>query len=235
MFCDEDGYYEHHTATWRLGFEHSGKEHAGIVGRVCDNPHIDPFGRSPDFSVLHAFAGGTDGACPFAALLTRDGLAAGTLYGTTNYGGSSGCNTDGFDGCGTVFKIDKTGKHTVLYSFTGGTDGKNPYAGLTRDAAGNLFGMTAGGYVDGGAPFGNVFRLDRTGKLTVLYNFQGGNDGAFPTGGLIRDADGNLYGVTNEGGDFLFGTVFKLDRTGKETVLNSFHGMPDGENTAYEN
>jgi len=189
--------------------------------------------QAQTYTVLHAFEGNGDGGGPFQAPLIRD--SAGNLYGTTVYGGSSRCHTDIAAGCGTVFKIDKTGKHTVLHRFTGGADGRNPYGGLTRDAAGNLFGTTAGGFIDGTPPFGNVFMLDRTGKLTVLYNFQGGNDGAFPTGGLIRDASGNLYGVTDEGGAFQFGTVFKVDKTGKETIVYSFRGTPDGENPLYEN
>src|SRR5579871_1547814 len=62
-----------------------------------------------NYSVLHAFRGDSDGAGPFAAPLVQDG--AGNLYGTTNYGGSSLCNTDGFHGCGTIFKVDRTGTH----------------------------------------------------------------------------------------------------------------------------
>jgi uncharacterized repeat protein (TIGR03803 family) len=189
--------------------------------------------QAQTYSILHAFAGNADGGGPFQAPLIRD--PEGNLYGTTTYGGSSRCTTDIEEGCGTVFKIDKTGKHTVLHRFTGGVDGKNPYAGLTRDATGNLFGTTAGGFVDGAPPFGGVFKLDTTGRLTSLYEFKGGTDGAFATGGLIRDASGNFYGVTDEGGTFGFGTVFKLDSTGKETTLYSFSGVPDGENPLYEN
>lgn len=185
------------------------------------------------YSVLHAFSGNGDGAGPFQAPLTQDG--AGNFYGTTNYGGSSSCSTDIVQGCGTIFKIDKTGRHTVLYSFTGGADGRNPYAGLIRDAAGNLYGTTAGGFVDGNAPYGNVFELSSNGVLTVLYSFRGGSDGAFPTGGLVRDAAGNLYGITNEGGFFSLGTVFKIDSTHHESVLYSFRGVPDdGEHPTYE-
>ena len=188
--------------------------------------------QAQSYSILHSFMGNSDGGGPFQAPLTRD--AAGNLYGTTTYGGSSLCTTDFEGGCGTVFKIDKTGKHTVLHRFTGRADGKNPYAGLIRDAAGNLFGTTSGGFVDGVPPYGNVFKLDTTGKLTMLYKFKGGDDGAFPTGGVIRDASGNLYGVTDEGGAFGLGTVFKLDTAGKETLLYSFRGAPDGKNPLYE-
>src|SRR5579864_3849776 len=77
------------------------------------------------FTVLHTFTGLPDGGYPDAGLI-RD--AAGNLYGTT-YNGGSGC---GGIGCGTVFKIDRSGKETVLHTFTGSPDGKNPYRGLVR-------------------------------------------------------------------------------------------------------
>jgi len=166
-------------------------------------------------TVLHAFAGfPTDGEFPVANVV-RD--AAGNLYGTTPYGG-------GFDD-GVVFKVDATGKETILYTFTGGVDGGNPYGGLVRDAAGNLYGTTyTGGSGDCvGDGCGAVFKLTATGKETVLYSFHGA-DGATPTAGVVRDAAGNLYGATLSGGAFNQGVVFKLGTTGKETVLHSFSG-----------
>jgi len=176
-------------------------------------------------TVLYSFTGGSDGAIPLAGLILD---AAGNLYGTTEAGGDLNCKSP--VGCGTVFKVDKTGKETVLYSFTPEADGAGtPFAGVIRDAAGNLYGTTA----DGG-PFysGTVFKLDTTGKETVLYTFtggQGGTDGFFPAGALIRDAAGNLYGTTQLGGNYSFGTVFKLDSTGKETVLYRFPGGSSGD------
>jgi uncharacterized repeat protein (TIGR03803 family) len=143
--------------------------------------------------------------------LVRD--KAGNLYGTTY--------TDGAFGYGTVYKVDKTGKETVLYSFTGtGGDGAGPYeAGLIFDAAGNLYGTTTSG---GTASAGTVFKVDPTGKETVLLSFNG-TDGATPQGGtLLRDNAGNLYGTASYGGAYGNGTLFKLDPTGKETVLYSF-------------
>src|SRR5271157_94942 len=180
------------------------------------------------YSVLYTFTGSPDGAGPDAGLV-RD--AQGNLYGTTGDGGASGA--------GTVFKVDTTGKETVLYSFAGtGGDGANPYAGLLRDAQGNLYGTTAGGGdLACLAPYGcgTVFKVDMTGNETVLYSFTGtGGDGASPRAGLLPDAQGNLYGTTSLGGDLACnapagcGTVFKLDRTGKETVLYSFTGGADG-------
>jgi len=192
---------------------YAGTANAGIVYKV------DPTGK---MTVLYNFQGGTDGYSPRGSLI-RD--SAGNLYGTTFYGGTAGnCSSSG---CGTVFKLDPTGKETVLYSFQGGTDGSNPNAGLTMDSAGNLCGTTENG---GTAGDGTVFKVDPTGKETLLYSFQGGTDGILPSASLIMDSAGNLYGTTYVGGMVGAGTVFKVDRTGKETVLYSFQAGTDGAN-----
>jgi uncharacterized repeat protein (TIGR03803 family) len=147
--------------------------------------------------------------------------AAGNLYGTT-FGGGSGAQ-------GTVFKIDTSNHETVLYSFTGGTDGGSPTAGLIRDTAGNLYSTTAGG---GSGDQGTVFKLDTSNHETVLYSFTGGSDGGSPQGSLVRDAAGNLYGTTSQGGIGCApagcGTVFKIDPSNNETTLYSFTGGSDG-------
>jgi uncharacterized repeat protein (TIGR03803 family) len=167
-------------------------------------------------TVLHSFANGpTDGGYPSAGLI-RD--AAGNLYGTTPSGGTSDN--------GTVFKVDSTGVETVLHLFTNVPDGASPNAGLIRDAAGNLYGTT----IAGGVGYGTVFKVSSTGVETVLYSFTGGTDGLVPEGGLVRDSAGNLYGTTFYGGVSNFGTVFKLNTTGLETVLYSFTGGGDGQN-----
>src|SRR5271157_4984795 len=92
----------------------------------------------------------------------------------------------------------QTYTYSVLYTFTGSPDGAFPVAGLVRDAQGNLYGTTQGGGARGA---GTVFKVDTTGKETVLYSFTGGADGAYPGAGLLRDAQGNLYGTTVYGGD----------------------------------
>jgi uncharacterized repeat protein (TIGR03803 family) len=175
-------------------------------------------------TLLHSFAGAPDGAYPMAGLVQD---AAGNFYGTTLQGGSGACP---YGGCGTVFKLDAAGRETVLYSFSGGADGRYPYANLVRDEAGDLYGTTTGGggyACDRPWGCGTVFRL-RKGKLTVLHTFAGGKDGAIPYAGVVRDRAGNLYGTTNQGGGYGLGTVFKLDKNGKETVLHRFSGLPDG-------
>jgi uncharacterized repeat protein (TIGR03803 family) len=176
-------------------------------------------------TVLHSFGvSAGDGSNPEAGLIL-DG--AGNLYGTTVDGGYGGCNNGLFIGCGTVFKVDRTGKETVLYLFAGSSDGEYPYGGLVRDNAGNLYGTTNSGG-GSGCDCGTVFKVDTSGKETVLHTFTGSPDGALPFAGLLRDPAGNLYGTTSRGGASEFGTVFKVDTNDKESVLYSFGGSPDG-------
>lgn len=178
--------------------------------------------QAQTFAVLHNFTGTPDGSLPYASLI-RD--KEGNLYGTTETGGASNA--------GTVFKVDKSGTTTLLYSFSGGSDGANPFAGLLRDAAGNLYGTTANG---GSSGVGTVFKLGK-GKETVLHSFAGGTtDGCYPFGGLLRDTAGNFYGTTQVCGVSGVGTVFKLTKAGKETILHSFAGgSSDGEFPSFTN
>lgn len=171
---------------------------------------------------LHSFTG-RNGRYPFAGVL-RD--RTGNLYGTTLAGGTHCPHGYGFAGCGTVFKLDKAGNEDLLYSFAGTPDGVNPEALLVGDAAGNLYGTTLYGGTSSG--YGTVFKVDAEGKETILYRFAGPPDGAFPYASVIRDAAGNLYGVADDGGEFCCGTVYMIDTTGEETILYSFSGGPDG-------
>lgn len=249
--------------------------------------------------ILYSFGSSsstTDGATPFAGLIMD---AAGNLYGTTTYGGSPNCILGlGIDGCGTVFELAKSSAgyaETLLYTFTGEGDGAYPYAGLTLDSAGNLYGTThdggacglgtvfellksSGGYTeqvlhsfgctatDGWYPYAGVI-MDSAGNLygtaesagdstacdgfgcgivfelinsngdyneKLLYSFTG-TDGQEPSGDLIFDSSGNLYGTTQEGGEYGDGTVFELMNSGDsytERVLYSFKGPgnDDGQN-----
>jgi uncharacterized repeat protein (TIGR03803 family) len=113
----------------------------------------------------------------------------------------------------------------VLHAFTGGADGGTPYAPLIRDATGDLYGTTVYG---GSYDCGVVFKLDPSGNETVLHTFAGPpTDGNAPTGGVVRDAAGNLYGTTQQGGSG-YGLVFKLDSAGNEMILHIFTGRLDG-------
>lgn len=181
-----------------------------IAGRPGQAPQT-----GPTYRVLHRFTGGTDGAVPGAGVIldpTRK-----LLVGTTAAGGDYGA--------GTVFGLSPfSGQETVLYTFTGGADGSEPWAGLIRDALGNLYGTT---YHGGAYGNGVAFELSPTGQETVLCAFTWG-DGGEPWGDLIRDSAGNLYGTTFEGDAYGAGVVFQLSLTGHETVLHSFTGGADG-------
>ena len=174
---------------------------------------------------------------PFlAGSVTLD--SQGNLYGTTFYGGDSRCFSDGeYFGCGIVFKLDPSGRETVLHKFEGAAngDGAGPGAALVMDAHGNLYGTTNNGgdihctarYYEQGC--GTVFKIDTFGHETVLHQFTGTNgDGIIPTG-LVIDPQGNLYGTTTYGGTYGNGTVFRVDSSGNETILYSFRGAGVGD------
>jgi uncharacterized repeat protein (TIGR03803 family) len=168
--------------------------------------------QSQTYKVLHSF-NGKDGSTPSAGLM-RDTTV--NLYGTTALGGKVEA--------GLVFKLNAAGRETVLHYFGSG-DGVEPLAGLIQGANGDLYGTTMNG---GSAGFGTVFGLDPSGREILLYSFGGSpEDGAFPSGGLVEDRAGNLYGTTSLGGTSGDGVVFELGKNGVETVLYNFSG-PDG-------
>jgi uncharacterized repeat protein (TIGR03803 family) len=163
--------------------------------------------RDGGFTLLHAF-GGTDGENP------NPGLVLDTFnnaYGTTQYGGAYGS--------GVVFKVTSAGDESVEYSFDGGASGAYPNGGLVRDGEGNLYGTT---YQGGAYNYGTIFKITALDQFTVLYSFPGGVSGANPYADLSLDQKGNIFGVTSTGGVHNFGTIFKLDASGNETVLHSF-------------
>ena len=177
---------------------------------------IDSSGK---FSVLRELAQ-HDGCLSFASVLLDKG---GNLYGTTSECGS--------DTLGTAFEYQtSSGKFIVLHSF-GGVDVAKPLAGLIRDDLGNLYGT---GNFGGNCCWGGVFKIDhQTGVETVLYNFGQEPDGESPNASVVRDAQGNLYGTTSLGGPggvYGYGTVYKLDPSGTETLLYTFSGGADGAN-----
>lgn len=170
-------------------------------------------------TVLHSFGTQTGDGTYTQASLVRG--KKGHLYGTTFHGGAFGW--------GTVFKIDRRGNETVLYSFGAPVgDGQSPYASLIVDKEGNLYGTTTSGGVHG---MGTVFELTTAGQEIVLYSFGArSGDGNGPFGDLVMDKQGNLYGTTNGGGSHDQGTVFKLTPSGTETVLYNLGSQAgDGE------
>ena len=146
------------------------------------------------FRTIYSFQGAPDGSFPYGALLFD---AAGNLYGTTYYGGTSGL--------GAVYKLTLIGtrewSETVLYSFQTGNDGNSSISNLVSDAAGNLYGTTS----EGGLGSGTIFELTPgqggTWTESLPHSFQGPPDGAFPYAGMVGDGAGNFYGATVHGGD----------------------------------
>jgi|SRR5580700_93961 uncharacterized repeat protein (TIGR03803 family) len=209
---------------------------------------ISPSGT---ISTLYSFGSfQDDGNNPYSALIAGPG---GVLYGDTVNGGPIPCR------CGVVYELVPSGSgytETVIHAFQGGSDGESPVGSLLLDQSGALYGTTPGG---GASPAcsnpsyaggcGTVFKLTPSGSgftESVLYSFQGGNDGAFPRGGVIADGTGALYGTTVYGGgtsasgcasgsgyESGCGTVFKLTPSGSgytESILYRFQGGADGAN-----
>lgn len=164
------------------------------------------------FTILHNFTAipnntNTDGAYPYAGLIT----SGGTLYGTTARGGSNSY--------GTVFAINGNGSgFTILHTFT---DGGNGDSSARLVLSGNILYGTA--RYGGTSSFGTVFSLDTSGNnFTILHNFTAGTDGRNPEAGLVLSG-GTLYGVASAGGSSFGGTVFKLNTDGSAfTTLHSF-------------
>jgi hypothetical protein len=209
--------------------------------------------------VLYRFQGIPDGAIPVGGVVFGSG---GNLYGATTEGGAAGSSCDSDTQCGTVFQL--TRKHgawseTLLHVFEGNLtgDGATPAGGLIVDASSNLYGTTAyGGTGDclllgGEVGCGTIYEMTPpttpggSWTETVIYSFQGGSDGYFPTGNLVFDDAGNLYGATNYGGGFgvcdqgiypYCGTIFELSPpkakggAWTEKVLYSFKSGTDGAN-----
>jgi uncharacterized repeat protein (TIGR03803 family) len=187
-------------------------------------------------TVICTFQGGQDGSYPRADLAFD---SAGNLYGTTFAGGGGACS-DLEPGCGTVFELTpgNGGAWTeeVLYRFQGGNDGSNPISGLVFDHAGNLYGTTGAGAGSACAVgCGSAFELTPSTQgwtERILYAFAGGTDGETPEGRLILGKAGNIYGATNLGGAYGYGTVFKLSPNysgaWSEIILYSFRGYHDG-------
>jgi uncharacterized repeat protein (TIGR03803 family) len=179
---------------------------------------------APKFQVLHAFGQGADAAYPTSPLLDH----AGNLIGISEFGGILADCTP--YGCGAAFELSQVNgywRESVFYSFT---SFPNAVGTLAVDAHGNVYGVQD----EGGDPScncGAVYQLTQSGGVwteNLLHNFVGGNgsDGAYPSSGLVRDAGGNLYGATAQGGINNAGTIFELspnsDGTWTYSVIYEF-------------
>jgi uncharacterized repeat protein (TIGR03803 family) len=192
--------------------------------------------------VLYSFTGGPDGANPASGLIDVNG----TLYGTTLGGGNAATPECFPNGCGTVYTLSMSGAEKVLHRFAGGPDGAAPASGLIGVDR-TLYGTTAGG---GGVGCtlppqetqasevlpprgcGTVYSIRVGGVEKVLYSFNGGTDGLFPTSALLN-VKGSLYGTTGSGGGGCFlvgcGTVYAVNREGVAKLLYDFGGDSDGQ------
>jgi uncharacterized repeat protein (TIGR03803 family) len=194
-----DGEYPHAAPIFLRGLLYGTTSAGGKFGAGAVYSFDQKTGQE---KVLWSFGGGTDGQLPYAGLISVNGL----LYGVTVNGGQYGD--------GVLFSLDPgTGMEKVLWSFGNGADGRNPVGGLI-DVQGALYGATEnGGSVGGcmlGAGCGSIFSFDpSTGAEHVLWSFGNGTDGQLPSGGLIS-VNGAFYGVTVNGGQYGYGTVYSL-------------------------
>ncbi len=199
----------------------------GFVALVAFVLGVDSV-KASTTEVLYSFAGNDDGEYIDTDVAID---AAGNLYGTSVLGGESGG--------GTVWQLSPVGGgwvHTVLYSFTGGADGGEPYKGVTLDAAGNLYGtaVTGGsGSCEGGC--GVTYKLTKSGTTwtqSVIHAFTGGADGSGPGARVAVDGRGNVYGMTPTGGANGLGTIYSLHPKANGAwafrVIHTFTGGSDG-------
>ncbi len=207
-----------------VGGGSSGVPHFGTVFKLTHQ------GSGWVFTTLYRFdAFDGDGAAS-RVMIGPDGA----LYGTTSFGGN---------GYGIVYRLQPPvgcrsancpWTETVLYAFLGGSDGWNPSsADLAFDRQGNIYGTTVSGGLRGCyETCGVVFKLNRSGgswNYSVIYSFQGGNNGGNPNGGVVVDGSGNLFGTAGEGGYYSRGVVFELTPSGSGWTQTTLLAFPDDD------
>jgi uncharacterized repeat protein (TIGR03803 family) len=175
-------------------------------------------------NTIYSFMCQADGYDPMSVVFDA---ATGNLYGLAAGGGEYNL--------GTLFELVPVvgggWNFNLIYSFGDHYDGGAPQGSLTLDSSGNFYGTTVSG---GSYGSGTVFKFTAGTSgwaETVLYNFTGGDNGAFPFAGVIFDRQGNLYGTTNQGGDDDVGVIYQLTPTKGEWaihVIHRFTGGPDG-------
>lgn len=195
----------------------------GTTGKIdADYGMVYKLTPAGELTILYSFTGLPDGAYPNGYLVVDK---AGNLFGTTNEGGAGPC---WYSGCGTVFKVTPEGNESIIYRFLDFPDGALPAAGVILGAGADYYGTTLAGGAQGCEMYsdlegcGTVFRVNLSGRENILYRFRQDKGEGVPTGGVIKDPEGNLYGLT------WWGTIFKLDQQGRETVLHRFSGGPNG-------
>jgi len=202
------------------------------TGRYGTVFSLDNDGGGWILSPLYSFAGGEDGAGPLGRLVIGpDGI----LYGSTLAGGGGPCiQSNGYHGCGTVYSLRPPAQapatvifnwdSAILHRFSG-SDGSYPQGELTFDQAGNIYGTT----VDGGSEgWGLIYSLTPSGggwTQNILYQAQGNGDGKFPSGGVVFDQSGNLYGVFGQNGPYGYGALFELKPSGSGWAESTIHGF----------
>ena len=206
------------------GFADGGSGGSGVIYK------LSPQGQE---TILFAFQGGLHTTSPKepagGVLLGKNG----NIFGAAQFGNKQLCQI----GCGSIFVLDAAGNMRFLHQFTGGPDGANPVGPLAQDAQGNLYGVTQSGgdrscpeFLEfPGAGCGVVFRISPNLKFTVLHTFAGGADGAIPQGGLLIDANGNLFGTALQGGIAENGTIYEIAKDGTYSVVHRFT-QAEGQN-----
>ena len=190
--------------------EYGGTDNYGTIFRATP-----PTGPATTFATV---TGGLAGFYPQSDLIQA---TDGNFYGTTEQGGT--------DNVGTFFQVTPAGVYTVLYSFTGGTDGSRPLRGVVQGTDGYFYGVcNEGGTYAGGAIY-RIVVSGTTAALTSLYNFVPlVDDGSNPLGNLTQASDGNFYGTAAAGGENGDGIIYRITPSGAYTLLYSFAGGTDG-------
>jgi uncharacterized repeat protein (TIGR03803 family) len=197
-------------------YRHSDGNFYGMTqrGGTYDAGTIFKMSSTGTITVLRSLDYANDGAYPYGELIKGND---GNLYGMTSSGGVSTS--------GTIFKITTSGVYTVVKNFNY-SNGANAQGHLVLSSDGNFYGATVSG---GAAGSGVVFKMTSAGTITVLHSFNGGSDGLYCYGSITEGKDGNLYGITNQGGTFGYGTIFKMNKTGSSfTVLRNLNNTNDG-------
>ena len=215
------------TTITEFNVANGARPYGGLIADAAGNLYGTTYAGGPNFrGTVYRIEAGTNTLTTLASFDGANGEgararlladSAGNFYSTTEYGGVSGF--------GTVFRLDAGTNTLTAIALFNNENGAHPIAGLVADATGNLYGTTVKG---GENNRGTVFRVDAgTNTLTTLVSFNGAN-GASPIASLIADVAGNLYGTTESGGEYNYGTVFRIEAsTNILTTLASFSDQAD--------